>query len=497
MKELTKWQVISFISRGVAMALGIIQSFFIVRLLTVAEYGVVQLAASIGGAFGIYQHLGLASGSTREISAAKDDTEIFKIFITALVIRHVVTVPLVLFLFLSANNLAVNAYNDESLILPIKIYALVLIFQGVQSILNSVISGTKRFKHLFLFQSGIAIVSVLLFIPLVYFYKVNGYFYALAIFNLVSSTILAYLAFRPLKGKLVFPSKSDFKALFKELLSISLAIYFVKILYTWWEKSGPLLLGLEVSKEAVGIFAFGMLYAKKLMNISDAVTDVNLPVLSEKYVHDIDSFKTLFSDNFNKIYIMVIFVAASAVYWSKDVIMLLVGGDKYNDSFPYILPLVFAFVFYSFINIIKSSVIIPAKLVKELISSFVVLLISTVLFFVLTNENLGSLPSMSYAMLLGSALCMVFMVFISQYRLRFKFINHDHVLLIIQGFTIAWVGAGYVLLDGHPLSFVLKVVLFALFMFLLFLGARISNFISRDDLEFAVDKIHRILGKTK
>ena len=497
MKELTKWQVISFISRGVAMALGIIQSFFIVRLLTVAEYGLVQLAASIGGAFGIYQHLGLASGSTREISAAKDDTEIFKIFITALVIRYVVTVPLVLFLFLSANNLAVNAYNDESLILPIKIYALVLIFQGVQSILNSVISGTKRFKHLFLFQSGIAIVSVLLFIPLVYFYKVNGYFYALAIFNLVSSTILAYLAFRPLRGKLVFPSKSDFKALFKELLSISLAIYFVKILYTWWEKSGPLLLGFEVTKETVGIFAFSMLYAKKLMNISDAVTDVNLPVLSEKYVNDTSSFIKMFSDNFNKIYILVIFVASGAVYWSKDVIRLLVGGDKYNDSFPYILPLVFAFVFYSFINIIKSSVIIPAKLVKELISSFVVLLISTVLFFVLTNENLGSLPSMSYAMLLGSALCMVFMVFISQYRLRFKFINHDHVLLIIQGFTIAWVGAGYVLLDGHPLSFVLKVVLFALFMFLLFLGARISNFISKDDLEFAVDKIHRMLGKTK
>src|SRR3989304_7392973 len=94
MKELSKWQVISFISRGVAMALGIVQSFFIVRLLSVAEYGIVQLAASIGGAFGIYQHLGLASGSTREISAAKDDTEIFKIFVTSVVIRYLVSIPL-------------------------------------------------------------------------------------------------------------------------------------------------------------------------------------------------------------------------------------------------------------------------------------------------------------------------------------------------------------------------------------------------------------------
>ncbi|HLB51714.1 hypothetical protein A3F07_00780 [candidate division WWE3 bacterium RIFCSPHIGHO2_12_FULL_38_15] len=497
MKELTKWQIISFFSRGAAMALGIFQSFFIVRLLTVGEYGVVQLAASIGGAFGIYQHLGLASGSTREISAAKDDTEIFKIFITALVIRYVVTIPLVLFLFFSANSLAVDTYNDESLILPIKIYALVLLFQGVQSILNSVISGTKRFKHLFLFQSGIAVVSVLIFIPLVYYYSVNGYFYALAFFNLISSTILSYLAFKPLRGKLVFPSKSDFKALLKELLSISLAIYFVKILYTWWEKSGPLLLGLEVSKETVGIFAFGLLYAKKLMNISDAVTDVNLPVLSEKFVKDTAAFKEIFSSNFNKIYILIIFVAASAVYWSKDVITLLVGGNKYDESFPYVLPLVFAFVFYSFINIIKSSVIVPAKLVKELIASFVVLLVGTVLFFILTNENLGSLSSMSYAMLIGAALSTGFMVIISQFKLKFKFITHDHFLLMIQGFTIAWVGAGYVLLSGQPASLILKAVLYVIFMLLLFFGARISNFISKEDLEFAVNIFNKINEKIK
>src|SRR3990167_10566143 len=104
MKDLTRWQLISFISRGVAMAFGIVQSFVIVRILSVGEWGVVQIAVSIGGAFGIYQHLGLASGSTREISAAKNDTEVFKIFVTALVIRYVVTIPLVLFLFFSANS---------------------------------------------------------------------------------------------------------------------------------------------------------------------------------------------------------------------------------------------------------------------------------------------------------------------------------------------------------------------------------------------------------
>src|SRR3989339_655386 len=108
MKELGKWQFISFVSRGMAMALGIFQSFIIIRILSVGEWGIVQLAVSIGGALGIYQHLGLASASTREISAAKDDSEIFKIFVTSLFIRYFITFPIVFGLFFFADRLAIG-----------------------------------------------------------------------------------------------------------------------------------------------------------------------------------------------------------------------------------------------------------------------------------------------------------------------------------------------------------------------------------------------------
>ncbi len=94
MKELGKWQVISFVSRSLAMLLGLVQTFVIIRVLSVGEWGVVQLAISIGGALGIYQHLGLASASTREISSASDDKEVFKIFVTSAVIRYVITLPI-------------------------------------------------------------------------------------------------------------------------------------------------------------------------------------------------------------------------------------------------------------------------------------------------------------------------------------------------------------------------------------------------------------------
>ena len=86
-----------------------IGTFVNIRILTVGEWGVVQLAMSIGGTLGIYQHLGLVSASTREISSAKNDEDIFKIFVTSAVVRYCVT-------YHSPRSFSlIKAYSRESL----------------------------------------------------------------------------------------------------------------------------------------------------------------------------------------------------------------------------------------------------------------------------------------------------------------------------------------------------------------------------------------------
>ena len=472
MKSLVKLQAYSFISRMAAMLLGVVQTFVIVRVLSVSDWGVVQLAASIGGAFGIYQHLGLASGSTREISAAKDDKEVFKIFITGVTIRYLVTVPIAIFLFFSADNIALETYHNPALILPIKIYGLVLLVGGVQGILNSVISGTKRFKQLFIYQAAIALVSVCIYIPSVYFFKINGYFYALALFNLIGSLTLSIIAFKPYIGKLEFPSWGDFKRLFKELLSISLAIYIAKIIYTWWEKSGALLLGLDLSAESVAFFSFALLYGKKLMLISDSVTTVNLPILSEKYTKNLVEFRQLFTDNFNKLYVFILGAGGFAVFWAREVFHILVGGSKYDTSLPLVLPLVFAFVFYSFVNIIKSSIVIPAKRVSIMISSFVAMIVVTVGGFLLTKNALDPLISMSYFVALGSLVGLLFMSFFSSLDLNLKIFGWKHLLLFAQvlGMSLTF------MIQGLGLKFLLFVVFFLLYCW----AVSLSGFLTKE-----------------
>ena len=487
MRDLGKWQIISFISRGMAMLLGLVQSFVIIRILSLTEWGIIQLGISIGGALGIYQHLGLASASTREISSAEDDDEIFKIFVTSVMIRYLITLPIAVGLFIFSGYIATNLYHTSALVLPLKLYAVTLVVQGFQSILNSVIAGTKKFRNLFLYQVAIAFVSVIVFIPFVYFYRVNGYFYAFFIFNFVSTTALWFLAFRPLKTKFALPYKNDLLRIFKEIFSVSLAIYLVKIIYTNWEKMGSNLIGLENSPEVVAIFAFALLYSKKLMNISDAVTDVNLPVLSEKFSDNFNDFKQLFSKNFDKVYVFVLFSALTATYWAPQITQLLVGSDKYNQSFSLIPPIILAFIFYSLINIVKSSVFIPAKQVKSMIITFVLLIVGTGSFFLLFQSRLGVLPAMAWGMALGGFLGFLFSVLYIRYSLKLHFFIHDHWLLLIQSFVICLLWD----ISNLSLKFIAYLALLALFVW----GVMITNFVTKNDLLNLIDILNKFKAR--
>jgi len=429
--SLLRWQLISFASRMGAMFLGIVQSVVIVRILSVAEYGLVSIVTSVGAAFGVYQHLGLASGSTKEISTAENNEKVFKIFLTSTVIRYLISLPLALTLFILAPHLATQTYGHPELVLPLRIFSLVMLVQGVQSIFNAVISGLQRFKRLFLYQVFIALCSLVIYIPLIYFYKVNGYFYALLGFNILSSLVLGYLALKPLSGNFVFPAKEEFKALFKQILSISLGIFLVKIIYTYWNKIGPLILGTSLSPEQVGIFSFALLYSGKLMSVSDSVTDVNLPFLSKKFKENFEEFKQLFSSNFDKVFAFILFAGGSATYWVSEAVYLVIDKQKYAGSYDLVFPIIFAFIFYSIVNIVKSSILIPAGFIKEMILSFILMFFVTILSYFGFYTLLGPLSSMAWGMAFGSFVCATSMVIFLNLRLGYKFLNKSHIVLLL------------------------------------------------------------------
>jgi O-antigen/teichoic acid export membrane protein len=486
MKDIGKWQFISFLSRGGATFIGLVQTFIIVRLLSKGEWGLVQLAISIGGALGIYQHLGLASASTREISSAKNDDDIFKIFVTSAVIRYAVTLPLAIGLFFFAHPLAVNLYKNELLVLPLQIYAITLLFQGFQSILNSVISGTKRFKNLFIYQVVIAFVNFVLFVPFIYFFKVSGYFYAFLAFNAVNTVALWFLAFKPLKGKLRMPKYPEFKLILKDIFSISIGIYLVKILATNWEKIGTNILGVGNSTEFIATFAFALLFAKKILSISDAVTDVNLPVFSDHFAKDPAEFKKAFKRNFSKLFVLIIFTATVASLWAKELILVALGSQKlieYHDAIYLIPPLLLGFIVYSFIDIVKSSVLVPAKMTWQMTVAFFVLLASTGVIYVFSSQFLPSLEAMSWSMAGGAIVAFWLVTYLIKLELNFEFYNIDHLVIMLEAYFVSTLNY----LTFNPL----KILIFIVLGSLLLSSFVISGDLKKEDLIGVSSRLRR------
>lgn len=459
MKNLGVWQFVSLLSRFIALFLGLVQSVIITRILTVSEFGIVGIVSAIGALAGIAQHLGLASGTTREISAAKSENEIYKIFVSSVLIKYIITIPISLVLFVFAPYIAENIYKHPEITFSIKLYALILIIQGVQSIFNSIIAGLHHFKKLFIYQSAIALVSLFIYIPFVYFYRVDGYFIALTIFNVVGSLVLALMALYPLRNHLAAPSQREFSGIFKNILFLSIGIYFVKVLFTIWSKFGQLVLGHLETLEVVGIFSFALLYSSKLMAVSDALTDVNLPVFSKAFSTDFEEFKKLFRNNFDKVFILILFFTVSASFFAKDIINFAVG-HKYDLSIPIIPFLVFSFAFYSYINLIKSSVLIPAKLMYEMCIGYSLMLIGTVVAYFALFKSFGSLYSMSFSMLFGAFLGFLALSLLIKRKLGFIILDSKIVYFSFYVFVL-------ILLQFLTDNFILKSAVYSIYFLIL------------------------------
>ena len=316
MSYLFKWQSVSFVSRVIAMLLGIVQSIFIINILSPSDWGTIQVIEGIISIVGTSQAFGLTSGSTREIAGAKTNQEAFKVFLTSLVLRLVISIPFVVYLYIFAPSLAALSSNPDQVVWALRLLAGVLLLQSAQGIFNSVLSGFRKFKILFVYQVVVAFVSVILYIPLVYLYDFQGFYYAYLSFNLVGTFILLYLALANFERPFPKLNLRDVKIVLKDIFAISITIYVVKLIHSLWQRSPILYLNyvLNIDESIIALFGFALLYSTKLLVFSDSITDVTLPVMSKKYTEDVEEFKKSYKSNFVKTFAIITFVSFLAAF---------------------------------------------------------------------------------------------------------------------------------------------------------------------------------------
>lgn len=429
-KDLLKWQTISVASRFFSVGVGIAQSIILTRwILSVEEFGLIGVIGAVGAMLGVFQHLGLASGTTREL-AYRGEKDASKVFISSLIARYAISLPLAIGLFVFATRIA-TGYHHIEMTGPLRIYAVILFLQASQDVCGSVLQGLQRFKHLFLFQAFLAILSFCLYVPLSHFFKFNGYFLALSLVTLVSVVVMWILVIKSLRATWRFPTKAEIVPILKDVFAVGLSIYIVKIIFTNWENLGTVFLGTQVSLVAIGFFTYAMGYAFKLMTVSDALTDVNLSVMTKLYKEERDTFKQVFMENFNKIYSFVWLAALTAIFWAPQIFFIFVK-HKYDSSLPYILPLTLAVWFYSYINYLGASIIVPAKKVIQMIIYYVVMIACTAGFYFVGGHLVNDkILLMSIAMGVGSGLALVYQVLVIRFSVGFWVINKTVILVTL------------------------------------------------------------------
>jgi len=235
MKDFEKWQIVSFISRFGAQIIGIFQVFLVALILTPFEYGLYSISNGLSKTFGSYQNLGLQSSSTREIAAAKDLKEAFKIFLVSASFRYLVSIPLAVLLFIFSDYFANVQYLEPRIEMALKVYAGIILLQAIQGIFNTVLSGLKKFKIIFSYQVAIALISFLVTVPAVYFLEFEGTYISYLIVTLISVLVLGYFALKSFEGNFTKINRHEYFVILKEIFSLSVAVYIVKVILSNWE----------------------------------------------------------------------------------------------------------------------------------------------------------------------------------------------------------------------------------------------------------------------
>lgn len=441
------WTIVSIISRLLNVAISIIPGYVLISLLSERDNGLIRIVIAVTAMVGVFQNLGISSGSTREISAAKDLKAAGKVFVVALLSRYVMSIPVAFFLIFGSPAIA-EYYKETRIVVPLIICGIVLLVQASQSTLKSLVQGLHKFPFLFSHQVFEALVNLFVQIAFLYFYGFYGYFVGLLVFNLVSTLTLAvYVIYLFIKGDFVFPTKHEIRSIFGSIFKIALVIFMMKILDNQWLNIGNALIGKVSGAELVAVFSTGLFLATKVMTISDAVTDVTLPKNTRIYESNRHEFGQKFNKSNSKAFLLILVSCVGIILLKRELLMLLdflfqyIGKDpialKYASSFRLVDFLVVAFWAYSQINLLKSGISVPAAKPMEGFLVYLMLYILTLIGFYSLNNFYTPDLSMAVSMMIGALLS--YLIYIYIIKINYKFIpllNLDVFLTILSAIAI-------------------------------------------------------------
>lgn len=440
--NLGKTQALSLTTKAITTALGILQSLFVVRLLSRGEFGLVGLVMSIGGLIGVSQHLGIVDGTIREIAVLKDKREAGKVFWVSHLMRQLVTIPLSLGLVAVAGLIAQRVYHRPEITLYLQIFAASLILQGLQDVLGAALTGLKKFVWLYTVQIATAVINIAVFALLTWKFGIAGFFWAVILTTTVMVVWFFALIAKELRGYLALPAWQDIRQYGRRVLRIGAYMYLARIFFVVWQRLPLLLLGGVLTVEKLGDLNVSLTFGSRLTIIAMALSEVNLSLMSSLFASKREEFQQAVTRNMHRVLLVMAAIALVLLFFTPEILRYVIGAE-YLPAAPLILVMTLAFFLYSLTDIGTSSLFVSAdqpRLRAAVYGAMMAISGALIgwLFFARPDALLAS-----FAVLAGAAAAYIGMVVLAHRRFAVSLLTPQLALFVLAlGGSAAWLFFG-------------------------------------------------------
>lgn len=330
-RTLAKNTTILFLGNMISYLLGFFTTIYTARYLGVQGFGILSLALSITGIFGVFTDLGLGTLTTREVSRNKSkankyigNTAVMKVFLA----------------FLTFGLISLTVYilgYPQTVKNVVYIITLSVIFSAFTGIFNSIFQAFEKMEYMSL---NIILNAVLMFtgVLTVIYYGLG--IIALSAVYFISSGIILILTFLIYSWKFFLPkihlNLNFWKPTLKEasffgISSILIVIYFY---------IDSVMLSVMVGNSAVGIYnaAYKLIFV--LLFIPNVFVTSIFPVMSQHFESSKNLLKLEYEKSVKYLFAIAMFIFVYGFVFA-DKIIVIIYGTSYTAAITALQTLIF------------------------------------------------------------------------------------------------------------------------------------------------------------
>ena len=295
LQKIAKGTTSIFIGTIIGLFLGFVGRVILIRFTTQSEYGIYSLAFTILSIFVVISTLGLGEGSTRYIAYFRGKREkgnVKGVIFSSIKIALVASVTLATISFFISDFISVNLFHIPELSIPLKIFSIAIPFSVLIIVFIAIFRGFGRVNAKVCFQDVMRPVLFLLFLIAVVLFNLPfiGVFYAYI--SSIVVTCMVFVIYMVKKCPLGKGMNDVSNPMTKKLLSFSIPLLIVSMLWMVMLWTDTLMLGYFKTPDVVGVYNAAMPLADLLSVIPASMSFIYIPIITQLYSkHLIDAVK--------------------------------------------------------------------------------------------------------------------------------------------------------------------------------------------------------------